>query len=78
MFSWLSRHFFAQVMFITAFAGAAGAWRWGSSLIECKSVDYEPVDRLMEQLGPVFFCGLGGLDFQEMARTRFQDFPTIQ
>ena len=39
-------------MFITAFAGAAGAWRWGSSLIECKSVDYEPVDRLMEQLGP--------------------------
>jgi hypothetical protein len=66
-------------MFITAFAGAAGAWRWGSSLIECKSVDYEPVDRLMEQLGPGdLVVWEGWISSWEMARTRFQDFPTIQ
>lgn len=49
------------VMFITAFAGACGAWRWGSSLIDCKTVDSEPIDRLMENrlFNVAVFVGLG-------------------
>mmetsp|Transcript_14214 Transcript_14214/g.31500 ORF Transcript_14214/g.31500 Transcript_14214/m.31500 type:complete len:253 (+) Transcript_14214:3-761(+) len=62
------------VMFITAFAGAAGAWRWGSSLIECKSVDYEPVDRLMENrlFNVAIFVALGllGLAAQFFSQPR--------
>lgn len=36
-------------MLITAFAGAAGAWRWGSALLECKAPDLHP--ELMQTLG---------------------------
>eukprot|EP00438_Fugacium_kawagutii_P015604 Skav212775 [mRNA] locus=scaffold159:156654:163338:- [translate_table: standard] len=31
-----------KVMLITAFVGAAGAWRWGRALLECKAPDLQP------------------------------------
>lgn len=49
------------VMFITAFAGAAGAWRWGSSLLECKDVGSDLHSELLENrlFNVAIFVALG-------------------
>eukprot|EP00434_Breviolum_minutum_P004555 symbB.v1.2.004018.t1/scaffold227.1/size261201/4 len=49
------------VMLITAFVGAASAWRWGSSLLECNDVESELLENRVFNVAVWVGIGLLGV-----------------